>query len=77
MSNPEQGTVQYESSDKISMCFLRPPDEASLALTERLEHPIGDAAGKGVKHGVRRVDGDAVLDAGDGDALLGIQEKEY
>ena len=39
-------------------------------LTEGLEHPIGDAAGEGVEDGVRRVDGDSVLDARQRHALL-------
>ena len=39
-------------------------------LTEGLEHPIGDAAGEGVEDGVRRVDGDSVLDARQCHALL-------
>ena len=39
-------------------------------LTEGMEHPIGDAAGEGVEDGVRRVDGDSVLDARQRHALL-------
>ena len=35
-----------------------------------MEHPIGDATGEGVEDGVRRVDGDPVLDACQGHALL-------
>ena len=44
--------------------------ETRESLTEGLEHPIGDAAGEGVEDGVRRVDGDPVLDACQGHALL-------
>ena len=44
--------------------------ETRESLTEGLEHPICDAAGEGVEDGVRRVDGDPVLDACQGHALL-------
>lgn len=43
-------------------------------LTEWLKHPVGDATGEGVEDGVRRVDGNAVLDACQGHALLHSEE---
>ena len=62
--------LYHVTGDDPVISKMRDNWEIRETLTEGLEHPIGDAAGEGVEDGVRRVDGDPVLDACQGHALL-------